>query len=107
MMNLMTLPHLTLSDLERSSCRSLRFQSIQSRKGAELGYMFLLNTNRKSHMGSPKGPSYLTLSDHERSKPRPLRFRSVICCERAELGHMLLLKINRKAYMGSPLTPHI
>ncbi len=34
-----TLSHLTLSDLERSKSRSLRFRSIISRKGAELAYI--------------------------------------------------------------------
>ncbi len=45
--------HLTLSDLERSKSRSLRFQSLISRKGAQLGPMLLLNINRKPYMGSP------------------------------------------------------
>ncbi len=35
----MTPSHLTLSDLERSNSRSLRFQSCVSYKGAELGHM--------------------------------------------------------------------
>ncbi len=43
-----TLSHLTLSDLERSISRSLRFQRFISHKAAELGHMLLLNTNRKS-----------------------------------------------------------
>ncbi len=38
----MALLHLTLSDLERSKCRSLKARSIISRKGAELGLMLLV-----------------------------------------------------------------
>ncbi len=41
-----------LSDLDRSEWRSFRFRSIISRKGAELGYMLLLNINRKVLWGS-------------------------------------------------------
>ncbi len=37
------LPHLTLSDIERSKSGSLRLRSLVSRKGAELGYMLLSN----------------------------------------------------------------
>ncbi len=37
--------HLTLSDLERSKPRSLRFQSFISRKVAQLGPMLLINMN--------------------------------------------------------------
>ena len=59
-----------LSDLERSMSRSLRFQRPISRKATELGHMLLLNTSRKSYMGSPIPPSHLTLSDLERSKLR-------------------------------------
>ncbi len=55
--------HLTLSDLERSKSRSLRFQSLISRKGAQLGPVLLLNINKKPYMGSPMAPSHLTLSD--------------------------------------------
>ncbi len=72
----MTLSILTLSDLERSKSRSLAFQSLISRKGAELGYMLLLTINRKPHMGSPLAFSHLTLSDLERSKSP--RFQSLI-----------------------------
>ena len=49
----MTLSHLTLSDLERSNSRSLRFRSLVSCKGAELGHMLPLNINGKAYMGSP------------------------------------------------------
>ncbi len=51
--NQLTRSHLTVSDLERSKSRSLRLRSITSRKGAELGYMLLLNSSRKAYMGSP------------------------------------------------------
>ncbi len=66
----MTLSHLTLSDLERSVSRSLRFQSIMSRKGAELGHMLLLNINRKPFMWSQVTLSHLALSDLERVKSK-------------------------------------
>ncbi len=59
---------LTLSDLERSNSRSIRFQSVISRKGAKLGPMLLLTINRKPYMASPMTPSHLTFSDLERSK---------------------------------------
>ncbi len=59
-----------LSELERSLSRSLRFQRLISRKAAELGHMLLLNTNRKSYVGSPIPLSHLTLSDLERAKLR-------------------------------------
>ena len=49
----MALSHLTLSDLERARSRLLIFQSLISRKGAELDSILLLNINRKPHMGSP------------------------------------------------------
>ncbi len=49
----MTPSHLTLSDLERSKPRSLRFQRFVSCKGAELGNMLLLNINGKAYIGSP------------------------------------------------------
>ncbi len=52
----MTLSHLILSDLERSISRSLRYQRLISRKAAALGNMLLLDTNRKSYMGSSKPP---------------------------------------------------
>ncbi len=72
----MTPSHLTLSDLERSKSRSMRFRSLThaSRKGAELGHMLLLNINRKGYMGSPMTLSHLTLSDLEKSNSRSLRF---------------------------------
>ncbi len=51
------------NDLEKSMSRSLRFRRLTSRK--ELGYVLLLNTNAKSHMGNPTAPSHLTLSNLE------------------------------------------
>ncbi len=41
------------SDLETSMPSSLRFRRLISRKCAELGHVLLLNTNRKSDIGSP------------------------------------------------------
>ncbi len=69
----------TLSDLERSNSRSIRFQCVISRKGAKLGPMLLLNINRKPYfyIGSPISLSDLTLGDLERSESRSLRFRVV------------------------------
>ncbi len=69
----MTLLHLNLSDLERSVSRSLRFQTLISRKAAEFGHICYYLTPIRNHiwdMGSPKPPSHLTLSDPERSKLR-------------------------------------
>ncbi len=44
---------LTLSDPERSKSRSLRFQSLVSRKGAQLDpTVTILNINRKPYMAS-------------------------------------------------------
>ena len=59
----MTPSLLSLSDLERSKSRPLRFQSLISRKGAELGPILLLIINRKPYMASPMTSSLLTLSD--------------------------------------------
>ncbi len=44
---------LTLSALERSNSRSLSFQSLISRKRAELGPILVLTINMKPYMGSP------------------------------------------------------
>ena len=63
---------LTLSDLERANSRSIRFQSVISRKGATLGPMLLLTINRKPCMASLMIPSLLTLGDLEMSKSRSL-----------------------------------
>ena len=96
---------LTLSDLERSNPRSIRFQCVISHKGAKIGPILLLTINRKPYMASLKTPSLLTLSDLERSKSRSLRFQSLISRKGVEAGPMLLLTINRKPYslMSSPL----
>ncbi len=48
-----TLSHLTLGESERLNSRSLRFRSLISCKGAELGHMLLLKINRKAYMASP------------------------------------------------------
>ena len=70
--------NLTLSDLERLNSRSIRFQSIISRKGTKLGHMLLLTINRKPYMASPMTPSLLPLNDLERSNSRSLGFQSLI-----------------------------
>ena len=102
----MTLSYLTLSHLERSKSRSLIFQSIISRKGAELGHMLFLNINRKACMGSPLAQLHLTLVTLEGQCQGHSDFEGlylVNMVKEAELGHALLLDINRKACMGSPL----
>ncbi len=55
--------HLTLSDLEMSKSRPLKFRIHISRKGAEFEHMLLLNINRKAYMESPVTSSHLTLGD--------------------------------------------
>ncbi len=77
MASLMTPSLLTLSDLERSKSRSLRFQSPISHKGVKLGPMLVLTINRKPYMASPMALSNLTLTDLQRSKSRSLRFSIV------------------------------
>ncbi len=89
---------------ERSNSRSIRFQSVISRKGSKLGPMLLLTINRKPYIASPMTPSLLTLSDLERSKSRSLRFQSLISRKGAELGPMLLLTTNRKPHMVSSMS---
>ncbi len=64
----MALSNLTLSDLERSNSKSLIFQSLTSRKEAQLVPVLLLNINRNSYMGSPIRLSHLSLSGLQRSK---------------------------------------
>ncbi len=56
-----TLQHLTLSFVQRSKSRSLRFRSNISRKGAEVDRGLQLNINRKAYMGSPLLQLRLTL----------------------------------------------
>ncbi len=63
----MAMWHLTLDDLERSKSRSLRFESLISRKGGVLGHMLLLTINNKLYKWGTMPPSYLTLSDLVRS----------------------------------------
>ncbi len=53
--------YITLSELERAVSRSHRFQKLISLKAAELGRILLLNTHRKSYIGSPKLSSRVTL----------------------------------------------
>ncbi len=48
----MTQSHLTLSDIERSKSRSLRFRSFVSCNEAE-PYVTIKDLNRKAYMGSP------------------------------------------------------
>ncbi len=69
----MTASLLTFSDPERSKSRSLGFQCLISRTGAELGAMLLLIINRKPYMASSM-TSLLTFSDPGRSKSRSLGF---------------------------------
>ena len=57
----MTLTRLTLSDLESSKSKSLKFRSVISRKGAELGPTLQLIINRKAYVGSPFVRLHLTL----------------------------------------------
>ncbi len=63
----MTSSHMTLSDLKKSN-----FRNLISHKGAELGHILILNTNRKIY--SAITLSHLILSDIERSKSRSLKF---------------------------------
>ncbi len=66
--SLMTLSHLTLSDLARLKARPLMFRLI-SHKDAELGHMLLLlNINKKPYMGNPMAISHLTLGEIKTSK---------------------------------------
>ncbi len=74
----MTSSHLTLSDLERSNPRSLRFRNLISWKGAELVHMLVLNIGRKAYMRNQMILLHLTLSDLERSNSRSLTFQSLI-----------------------------
>ncbi len=79
----MPLSSLTLSDLERSKSRSLRFRSLISCKGAYLGSMLLLNINRKPYMDSPMAlsnfecPCKVKVKVTEISKPY-ISYRSIV-----------------------------
>ncbi len=61
---------LILCDLEMSESRSLRLQSLISRKGAQLGHSLPTHINGKSYIRSPMTPSHLTLSDPEGQSER-------------------------------------
>ncbi len=56
---------------------SLPFRMLISGKGAELGPVLLLDTNRKSYMQSPTAQSHLTLGDLVRSKSRSVRLEGL------------------------------
>ena len=73
----MTSSLLTLSDLDRSKSRSLGFQILIYRKGADLGPMLLLTINRKHFMPSLMTSSLWTLSDLERSKSSHSDFKAL------------------------------
>ncbi len=71
--NIMPQPHLTLSGLDRLRSRSFRFLSL-ARKGAKLGHMLLLSTNR-TQCGEYNGTlTHLTLCDLDRSNLKSVRF---------------------------------
>ncbi len=82
--------HLTMSDLERSKSKSLRFLSLISCKGAELCHVLLLNINSKLYMGSPMEPSHLMLGELEKSKSRPFKLCSLISRKGAKIGYISL-----------------
>ena len=60
--------HQNLSDLDVDLSRSLIFRSHVTRKGAELGNIFLLNTYKKSYIGNPFAPLDLALDHLGRSR---------------------------------------
>ncbi len=67
---------LNLSDLERSKSESL----IVYHKGAELGYMLLWNTNRKSYIKSPSQtePSRFTLCNIESTNLILIQYYTIV-----------------------------
>ena len=71
--------------------RSLRFRKLTciSRKGAELGHMLLLNSNRKPYMESPMTLSYLTLKGQSQDDSD---FKALYPAKGAELGHVVTIK---------------
>ena len=82
----MRLSHLTLSELERSKSRSLRFQNITSRKGADLGRMLLCYMHQSESMYAESiGAITFDFSDPERLMSRSLRFRWFTSHKEAEL----------------------
>ncbi len=99
--------HLTLVTLKGQREGHSDFRWFISHKGAELGYMLLLDSTRKPCMGNAMTLSHLTLSVFERSTSRSFRFQSIISVKRAKLGHMLLLNIDRKLDIGSFLQLHL
>ena len=72
----MTPWHLILEWLWKVQVKVTRISKLISRKGAELGHMLPLTTNRKPYMASPMTSSHLTLSEPVRSKSRALRILS-------------------------------
>ncbi len=58
---------------EHERLRLFQFQTLIFRKGAELGHVLLLGTNRKSHMESPTAQSHFNLGNLVRSNSRSLR----------------------------------
>ena len=90
--------HLTLIDLQRLIGQfkvtqiSLVFHLV-SRKGAELGYILLLNTNSNPYMGSRMAPLHLTLSDIERLNSKSRIFYSVRSAKGEELIRHKLLHV--------------
>ena len=104
MMSQMTPSYLTFSDIERLKSRTLRFRSLISCKGAEVGHVLLLKYKQESIYGESIDAITLDLSDLETLMPRLLAFQRLISRKGTDLGHVLLLNINRKPYMGSPTT---
>ncbi len=69
---------LTLSDSERSNCRSRNFLGLLSLKGTDSGHTLLLRTNKKSYLGSSTVYNILILSSLERSKSKSLAFYKLV-----------------------------
>ncbi len=69
----------------KGQCQGHSESKVYICKEAELGHVLLLNTNRKSHMGCPKSPSYLTLSD----LVRPSRSDYVVKEPRYSICHLV------------------
>ncbi len=93
----------TPSHLNLSKSRLLRFRSLISCKGAELGHMLPLDTTGKPYIESPmtsymtlsgfeRAKSHLTFSDLERSKSRSLRFQSIIFRKEQSWGPYVTIK---------------
>ncbi len=56
--------HMTLSALEMSKSMSFRLYRLLSRKGAELGHILLLHTDKKLYMGRPMAGIFRCSSGH-------------------------------------------